>query len=606
MHINRIVLSLLLAFSCELSCAMAQQLPDSTIVVTANALPVPFENLSRSVFVLEREEIDSLPIRTVTDVLRQVASVDVRSRGPYGMQADIGIRGSAYSQVLVLVDGIRINDSQTGHHNADFPVQLQDVERIEVLLGSGSSVYGSDAVGGTINIITRHTSRRLSGAIALGQYGLVDAAASTFFEKGSFRQSVSISGSRSSGFESDRDFRNIGISSRLTLGSRTAFFISHVNKEFGANGFYGPSPSREWTNQTFVSAERKIEGGSDREASVKGYYRSHGDRFLYDVRTPGLYENRHRTHSAGGQLKSRFSRSDSVSLVLGGELGGDWIASSNLGDHSFSRVSLFTEFQWTPEISGADAVSSGRERPLAVYPGLRLDCYSNFGTAASPSLSASWWALPRVRLRSSAGRAFRIPTFTELYYRDPNNRANPDLKPESAWSVDFGVDYLPAKDWLGSLTVFYRRERNVIDWIRASESEPWTTFNIRKLRTAGFELNLEHSFGPAARLAGRYSYTSLEAGSVDYMSKYVLDYARHSLSLSVAFPLPLKMKYMQKVEYKRRSDGRSYWLMDGVLQKQFYGFVAAVDCSNLLDIQYQEIRGVNMPGRWIAVSLKTR
>jgi len=604
MLIKNIALLFLAVLATVPPCAVAQQLPDSTVVVTANASPVPFENLSRSMLVLDREDIEALPVRTITDILRHAASIDIRSRGPHGMQSDISIRGSAYSQVLVLVDGIRINDSQTGHHNADFPVQLQDVDRIEVLLGSGSSIYGADALGGTVNIITKHPSRKVNGSVAVGQYDLVDGASATYFEKGTFKQSVSVSGSRSSGFEDDRDFRNVGISSRVTLGSHAAFFISHINKEFGANNFYGPSPSREWTNQTFVSAEKRFEGRSLKETVLKGYYRSHGDRFLYDIRTPELYENRHRTHSAGGRFKSQYGTSDSGSLVFGGELGGDWIVSSNLGDHSFSRVSLFSEFQWMPEFSGASSTSSGRDRPLAIYPGFRLDYYSNFGASASPSLSGSWWVLPRVRLRSSVGHAFRIPTFTELYYSDPNHQASSDLKPESAWSVDFGADYLLANNWLGSLTVFARKEKNVIDWIRISDAERWRTSNIRKLRTVGFELNVEHSLGSTARWSGRYSYISAKAGSVDYISKYVLDYARHSLSLSAAFPLPLGMQYMHTINYKRRSDGRNYWLMDGCLQKRFYGLIAAVDFTNLLDSQYQEILGVNMPGRWFTVSLR--
>ena len=605
MFFKNIALIILATLFSVLPCTIAQQLPDNTVIVTANASPVPFENISRSVVVFNRDDIDNLPIRSIADILQYAASVDVRSRAPLGMQSDISIRGSAYSQVLVLVDGFRINDSQTGHHNSDFPVQLQDVERIEILLGGGSSVYGADALGGTINIITKHPDRRMNGSIAFGQHDLVGGSFATYFEKGSFKQSIGVSGNRSSGFEYDRDFRDVSIDSRMTLADHTSFFISHVDKEFGANGFYGPAPSREWTNQTFVAVERRFENVSGNEAVLKGYYRTHGDRFLYDIHTPGLYENRHRTHSAGGQLKGQFRTSDSGSLVVGGELGEDWIVSSNLGDHSFSRMSFFSEFQWIPQSSDTSATSADGDKPLAVYPGFRLDYYSNFGASFNPSLSGSWWVLPRVRLRSSIGRAFRIPTFTELYYSDPNNQASADLKPESAWSADFGAEYLPTQTLMGSLTIFARKEKNVIDWIRQSENERWRTFNIRRLQTLGFELNLIHSPRSTIQWSGRYSYVSTKADSVDYISKYVLDYARHSIVLSTSFELPFEMKYMQSVRYRRLSDGRSYWLVDGGLQKRFYGLVACADFSNLLDSQYQEIHGVDMPGRWLTFTIKT-
>jgi iron complex outermembrane receptor protein len=281
-------------------------------------------------------------------------------------------------------------------------------------------------------------------------------------------------------------------------------------------------------------------------------------------------------------------------MTLGGELGGDWISSNNLGDHSYAKTSLFAEFQWN---FGKTAV---------LYPGLRLDYYSNFGAAASPSLSGSWWILPRIRLRSSVGQAFRIPTFTELYYHDPNNQANEALKPERAWSADLGFDFIPAKNWLGSVTLFSRQERNVIDWIRSSASEKWHTSNIRRLHTRGVELGVERSLGSGAGVSARYSRISMDAGAVNYISKYVLDYARDSWSASTFFPIPLALEYRQTLTYKRRADGRSYWLMDGRLERKFRQFAAGIDFVNLLDSRYQEVIGVDMPGRWLMLSIRTR
>jgi iron complex outermembrane receptor protein len=245
-------------------------------------------------------------------------------------------------------------------------------------------------------------------------------------------------------------------------------------------------------------------------------------------------------------------------------------------------------------------------KKLTVYPGLRFDYYSNFGASASPSLSGSWWMMPRIRLRSSVGRAYRIPSFTELYYRDPNHQANAALKPESAWSAEIGADFIPAKSWLGSFTVYSRNERNVIDWIRLSTAEKWRTANIRKLHATGFELSLEHTIRQKARIAANYSRTSLDPGAINYRSKYVLDYARDSWAISTAFPLPRDFKYTQTLGYKRRADGRDYWLMDGRLERAFPHIIAGVDFTNLFNSQYQEVRGVDMPGRWFLFNLRTR
>ncbi len=474
----------------------APQGADERVIVTASPYPVPFDNLSRTVTVLTRADIARLPVRSIADVLSYASSVDVRSRAPLGKQADISVRGSAYSQVLIMVDGVRINDAQTAHHNADFPVQLQDVERIEVLCGPGAAPFGADALGGIVNIITRRTGERLSASVSTGQFGLFAGDFHAGFRKGSVAQSVSVSADRSSGFMEDRDFKSVSVSGRTAIGDRTSVFLSYGNREFGAAEFYGPSPSREWTNQTLISFETKLGRQPDSKTLFQAYYRTHGDRFLYDIRTPDLYENRHRTHAAGGLLKSQWSLTEALSLSLGGEAGGDVIASSNLGDHAYARASIFGELLWKPGKSAA------------VYSGVRLDYYSNFGSAVSPSLSGSWWIAPRLRLRSSVSRAFRIPTFTELYYHDPNNQADPRIRPESAWAVDAGCDLIPARNWLGSLNLFARRERDVIDWIRNSPEERWRTANIRRVTTRGIEAGLERLFcrrgepGIALQLAG--------------------------------------------------------------------------------------------------------
>ncbi len=593
-HLASMVLPVLISLFPAFPAFAAQQPIEEEVVVTASAYPVPFQNLSRTVAVLTREDIANLPARSVTDILAQAAPVDVRSRSSHGLQADLSVRASAFSQVLVLVDGIRINNSQTAHHNMDLPVPIQDIERIEVLLGPGSSIYGADAFGGIVNVITRRRAERVRASVAGGRDGFLEASFSAGFGEGKVRQSVSVAANRSSGFQYDRDFRSVTASARTSFGENTDLLVAHVNKEFGANGFYGPSPSKEWTNQTLVAFERRVKSAPGNDAVFQASYRTHGDRFRYDIRTPGLFESRHRSHAVAASGKVRFRAWDAGTLTLGGEAGGDWIESGTLGDHSFARTSLFGELQW--EIG----------KTAAVYPGMRFDTYTGFGASWSPSLSGSWWILPRVRLRSSVGRAFRIPTFTELYYRDPNHAGDASLEPESAWSAEAGTDFVPAKNWMGSFTLFGRQEENVIDWVRFSADGKWRTANIRGLRTAGAEIGLEHRLGQRARVSARYSRISVDAGRIEFVSKYVLDYARDSWSAASSFPLPMGFAYKQAASFKRRADGRSYWILDGRLERNFREFTAAFDLTNMLNSRYQEVRGVDMPGRWFALSLRTR
>ncbi len=566
----------------------AQSELHETVVVSADQTPVEFESLSRTVTVLRRDQIEQIPATSVNDLLRYVASVEVKSRSPFGVQSDISIRGAGFGRILVMVNGVRMNDSQTGHHNADLPVAVADIERIEVLHGPGSSVHGADAFGGTINIITRDSSENSSRvSLSAGQHGLVDGSVSVGLKGRNVRQSLSFWGTRSSGFMFDRDFRTLGISSQTSIKENTAINFSYVDKSFGANQFYGPSPSREWTNSTLVSLRHATDRTGPTNLSFQAFYRTHGDRFLWDIRRPGLFENQHRTHAAGSRVTLTRAISESMNMVFGSEFGGDWIRSGNLGDHQFFRSGLFAQMQYQSS------------RNSSMTAGLRWDHTTAFGGAVNPAVSAGWWVHPSLRFRTKAGHAFRIPTFTEQYYADPNHQAGPELQPESSWETEAGMDWFPRASWLLRGSVFYRWEDDVIDWVRTSAEEKWQSMNIRAVEARGAEISLERPIGDGAMIQIQYSYLDLLAEEFSMLSKYVFDYPRHSLTGFSSFSLPFSLSFSQRIDYKKRQDGRDYWIVDARLVRDFEEVSVFAEVTNLLNTSYQELLGIDMPGRWV-------
>jgi outer membrane cobalamin receptor len=422
------VASLTLTWILAASGVEAQDPIQQTVVVTAAATPIALGSAIRTVAVLTRDQIRALPVHSVADALRLVASVDVRSRGERGVQTDFTVRGAGFGEMLVLVDGVRLNDPQSGHHNGDIPVPLESIDRIGVLLGPGSSLFGADALGGAINIITRRDDVPTSGSIEVGSFGYVGGRGQADVAGRTLRQTVSVSVERSDGFTFARDFARVVARSDLSIGQRTRVSASFLGNDFGANGFYGPSPSHEWTNQTLVAADRRLGTVAGWRLDGTGSYRTHGDRFLWDVRVPGILENRHRTHAVLGSLKGSRRLGPKATVVTGIESGADWIRSTNLGDHEVQRVSAFGEWR--------QALGTRTE----VEASLRADRYTEFGGSWNPGFGAGWWATSSVRLRGSTGRAFRVPTFTERYYSDPAHLARADLQPERAWSRDFGAD----------------------------------------------------------------------------------------------------------------------------------------------------------------------
>jgi iron complex outermembrane receptor protein len=236
--------------------------------------------------------------------------------------------------------------------------------------------------------------------------------------------------------------------------------------------------------------------------------------------------------------------------------------------------------------------------------GLRFDGYSTFGSAWSPSLAASVWLGPNLRLRGSAARAFRVPTFTELYYHDPANLGRPDLVAERGWSLDGGADW-SRRGWTLSLSPFFRQDRDVIDWVRPTSADLWRSTNVRDVQTTGAEVGVTRRF--RSGLARAYvAALDVDAPSLALQSKYVLEYVTRSIGASVTTPIGGQFRLSVNVDHRHRYDGQSYALVGAKVSRGFGRCEIYVDGTNLLNESYHEVAGVAMPGRWIVAGFALR
>jgi iron complex outermembrane receptor protein len=581
--------------------ASAQHVYRQTVVVTAAVTPIELGTASRTITVITRDQIEALPALSVADVLRLAASVDVRARGERGVQSDFAVRGAGFGQMLVLVDGVRLNDVQSGHHNGDIPVPLEAVERIEVLHGPGASLFGADAFGGAVNVITRRRAEP-SATLLGGSNGLAGGRAQWGGAVGGTENALSVSSDRSGGFMYDRDYVTTMARSQSTFGDRTRVSLSWLRKEFGANNFYGGNaPSREWTNQTLLSLHHRIGAFGGWGFAAAGSYRTHGDRFVFDQTRPALSDNRHRTHTTIGTVTATRRAGAGGSVTVGAEAGQDWIRSSNLGDHELSRVSGFAE--WRQSLGSRVNIDTS----------LRADRYDEFGASWNPSAGVGWWAAGRLRLRASAGRAFRVPTFTERYYSDPANLARPEVGPEHAWSEEGGADVFLPGGWTVHAVAFRRADTNVIDWLRPNATVRWQTYNVRDVDTTGLELGVSRPLPGEGLLRAGFTGLDVSAPAVTQLSKYALDYAPRSVVATAVLPRFGRVRVAPRLEYRDRRRPRAQ--PDGAVALSSQGYVLLdarvgvrlsprlelmVDGTNLFDAKYQEIAGVDMPGAKVA------
>ena len=565
-------------------CPAQQATRREVVVVTGTAEPIPLEEIDRSVDVLPVAK-DATLATALVDFLRLDPSVDVRARAPGGVQTDISIRGGSFGQTLVLRNGQRRNDAQTGHHDMDIPVPLEAVDRIEVLRGSGSTLYGSDAVGGVLNIITRQpeaTEARVS--VAAGNFGVNEERVTlgTVFKK--LSEELSLSRDASSGFMPDRDYRNLSVASdtgwRSALGS-SSLIMAYSDKPFGADQFYGPYDSWEDTKTWFASLVQDL--GERTQAAFS--FRRHSDWFVLLRGQPDVYQNHHSDETFQLALRRSDPLSANAGLHYGIEGYGDTIASTNLGDHNRSRGAAYISL---------DARALGR---FSFSVGLREEMYRWSQGELSPTLAAGAWLSPHWKLHASASRAFRIPTYTDLYYQDPANFGNPNLKPETAWSYDAGADWRPGDTFRLSATVFHRRETNDIDYVRATPADPWHATNIARLRFTGVETSA--TVVPARGQEIGLSYeamTGAQQALDGLVSKYVFNYPVQSGVLSWHGGYR-GLVAQTRLGVLKRLGRPPYALFDvsaGYSKGRLHPFLRL---TNLGDARYQEIEGVAMPGR---------
>ncbi len=587
------------------------------VAVVASRAGIETETVATAV--LTRQEIERLPARSLSEILRYLPSVDVRRRGPDGVQADVSLRGADYNGTLVLVDGEPVNDPQTNHHTLDLDVPADAIERVEVLYGAASALYGSEAIGGVVHVVTRggnlgRARAQLEGRYVHGSHSL-DAGSLRLATKVTDAVTFSFDGSRSesSGFRDDREHAigalRASVRVDTALGPVT-LAAGAASRAFGAYAFYGtryPNQQEETRTRSLrLSADLAIGGGWSLAPSA--FARDHRDDFVLERTDPAFYRNLHETDRTALRVVARRPFLGGT-LAVGGEAGRDTIDSTNLGDHARSRRAAFVELG-RPFATASP--SSGGFRA-----GLRADEYDGYGTHLSPQVGA-WVALGGgLRARASLGTAFRVPTFTELYYVDPQTVGNPGLRPEKATTVEAGLTWATGLVTLDA-TVFLRHGTDLIDFVRTSPDEPWRATNVRTVDTRGVEgtVALDPSGlarAPLTRLSLTAAFYSAdleklraEAGAVE--GRYVLDPLRVRSDLVAQARLPFRLEALARLSYfDRPSFDEGVLLLDARLGCDPLGgdvLEVYVEGDNLGDVRYEEVPGVPLPGRTLAAGLR--
>lgn len=584
-------LGMAVLFSGFASSCLAQQNPQtvqpvsSTVVVLGSASPIGVGESARTVTALDIQQ-HPLAYPSVEDDLRTDASVDIQQRAPGGVLSDVSLRGASFEQTLVLLNGLRIDDAETSHFNLDLPVPLDALGDIDVLHGAGSTLYGSDAIGGVIDFMThKPEGNALQLRSGAGSFGANEQAilGSLLGKRGS--EVIAGEHALSTGFISDRDYRTESASSdaRLTtpLGS-TELLLAGDDHSFGAAQFYGNYNSWERTKSWFAGLTQAFD--THTEADVA--YRRHSDIFLLERTEPQGYKNQHIDDGFEGDLRERCTVRRNMTLLTGLEETTDQIQSTNLGDHGRNRGAGYGELEWRD--SGRGSISAG----------LREEMFSGGRLVSSPTAAATFWLPHSLKLRAAAGHGFRIPTYIDLYYSDPTTLGNPNLKPESAWNFEGGADWYPSSRIGANLTVFYSRQTDAIDYTRAAPADQWQATNLSGLHFTGVENAVDWRLGSTAEL--KFSWTLLfgtQSALHGLQSEYVFNYPVNDGRADCIWNLPHSVLIESRLGVVERYQQSAYPVWDTSVARSSGRIQPYVQMTNLSNTGYDEILNVRMPGR---------
>ena len=654
---KRICLVSLLATAVSIFVAPAQDLvsePDSvytleSVSVTGSRVPITLNQSARMVTVLDSVALSTMPAGSINDLLKFAVGVDVRQRGVMGMQTDISIRGGTFDQIAILLNGVSISDPQTGHNAGDFPVDISEIDRIEILEGPAARTYGTSSLMGAVNIVTKtHPKSGVSARVEGGSHALLGGAVSGNINSGRFSNQLSVNYIRTEGYTLNRQG-----TPNTDFAAAKAFYQGGYNgrnldirwhsglsvKDFGSNTFYSPRFDDQFEHvlKSYTAIQAETYGKVHFKPSI--YWNHTEDRFeLFRGSSDKYPFNFHRTNVVGVNIGG-WVQSDLGRTAFGAEIRGESIMSTNLGEPLDKPVPvkgydasykvglkrtdiniylehnvIFKRFTFSAGVTAAK--NTGNDEGFRLYPGADV----------SLRISDHWKAY------ASYNSSLRMPTFTELFYSVGGHLADKNLKAEKMQATEVGLKYL--KTGIRAIaTVYYHHGTDLIDWIKDTSvpDAPWTSVNHSVINSIGEEVTLRLE---PQLILGKPDFflrsVNLSYAHIDqdkkadqgFESYYSLEYLRNKFVLQFDFRLFKNLNLDLSSRWHDRSG--SYRLYENgadtgrIVEYEPYNIIDAklswdepswslyLTAENLLDRQYFDHANIPQPGIWIKAGLQMR
>ena len=568
----------------------AQTIPDETldsIFITSNRIDLPFSKNSKTLQIISSEVIASSPANNLADLLQFFGGVDIRRRGLGGSQADVYIRGGGFDQVLLLIDGMKVEDPQTGHHTLNMALPIEVIERIEIVKGPAARIFGQNAFTGAINIVTKKVSNNsISSSIEGGSYGQNNLSFTTQSALNNSSHLLHISNNLSDGYRYNTDFDNRNYFLKSTIKTKNApiqLIGSFMERQFGANGFYA-SPSYkdqyEETQASVFGIQSNFDSGNWK-FKPRVYWKRNQDLYLFVRNNPSLYRNLHISNKVAVEFNS--SNQNSLGTTgMGIELARVNLSSNNLGRHNRTQVNAFVEHRFSLLGDHVDFT-----------PGIALNYFSDFKFRAFPGVDVGYAISEKSRIYGNVGLTYRIPTYTDLYYSSPTTIGNDNLSPESALAFELGYRF-NSVSFDFAMVGFRRNSDDLIDYVKELDSDPWQAQNLIGLETTGLELSSRFSWGGNI-LRGDYTYISDNVKAIPQISQYAINSLQQQLVMTWESKLIDRWSQQISFRYCERGDSQAYNVLDARIIGKIGDVNASITANNILNEDYTETNLVPAP-----------
>ena len=575
-----------------MKCGLAQKVqPLDSITIKSSRIDLPFKENSRTISIITSETINESPATNLVELLQQEAGIDVRRQGIYGMQSDLYVRGGGFDQTLLLIDGIKVEDPQTGHHTLNIALPLEVIKRIEIIKGPAARVFGQNAFTGAINIVTKsNDSIKNNAGFQLGSYNQQHAAATLGTRVGTTGLMGHASVNSSEGYRYNTDFNNQNFfvkSSFNTAANPIEVLATFSERKFGGNQFYAIDAKEQYeeTQSSLVGVSTTLQKGN-LKLSPQLYWKRNQDMYLYIRNNPSVYRNLHISNKIGGQINAAYSSNIGVT-GFGIDLAKVEMESNRLGHRNRWMGTLFVEHRF-----------SFLDNTLDVTPGVSVGYFSDFETNAFPGIDIGYTINEHFRVYTNAGYTYRTPTYNDLYYVGSRDEGNENLVPEEAISQELGLKYFGDK--ISATVAFFNRDSdNLIDYTKDNEADKWKSNNLTSLNTRGVEVQLSAPFklgqyNQSFNLGYTHLNEDLKAVRANF-SKYIINSLNHHLTARLKSQFTKNLTHSFVYKFAERATGERYSVVDAQLKLLIPGLELTVTANNIFNTDYVETGIVPMP-----------